>query len=137
MRGLRTGQYRKDPGHGYLRGPARPKAARSEGYGPLRPDGHSLVFGSVATFALVGAGVLGSAWLAIALGQALLALALVSQGSADSASPFTTMRKPDRSVPTSLALAEREGEQCLRQCGHRKHLAVDHVVREQRPKQRV
>ena len=47
----------------------------------------SLVFASLATFALVGAGVLGSAWLAIALGQALLALALVSQGSADPASP--------------------------------------------------
>ena len=71
-----------------------------------------LLIGSLATFALVGAGVLGSAWLAIALGEALLALALVSQRIGDPRRPVNAMKPPDRTFPKSLGLAERDGKQC-------------------------
>ena len=126
----------KDPGHGYLRGPARPRAACLRLMDLCGLIAVCLVFGSLSTFALVGAGFLGSAWLAIALGEALLALALVSQRIGGSAPPPNTMKPPDRNFPKSFALAE--GRQATpTQRAPNAPRSRSPVTLEQRPKQRA
>ena len=95
-----------------------------------------LVFGSLSTFALVGAGFSGAAWLGIALGEALLALALVSQRVGDSAPPLNTMKPPDRNFPKSFALAERRQATPTQRAPNAPR-SRPRVAREQRPKQRA
>ena len=95
-----------------------------------------LVFGSLSTFALVGAGFLGSAWLAIALGEALLALALVESADRGFRAAPQHDEAADRNFPKSFALAE--GRQATpTQRAPNAPRSRSRVTLEQRPKQRA